>query len=266
MSSAKSAETALLQAKRIADVAKSIGQVIVRRGKALAVSNSSVAAESALQSLRLELERLSEIVRDVDQVLPGVSAAAGREFGEFESVFREGCAARGWRCDGQWPQFVVQAGVDVEILEKSRAIRVGRVKLPGLDAKAVFAELERAVRTLVPANFDVGEFLEQLFAAYEAVRGASGPVPILRVYREFVLARQKIAFWNDVEAKSFVEINASQFRARLSALLDSGRLTTLDGKRVRLFPPLDPKDALFIYLPAERRFGFIGRIEFVSEA
>jgi hypothetical protein len=265
MGSTRSAESDQARVKRIADLAKSVGQVMVRQGKALALTSSNVSVEGALQSLREEIAKLSEMVRDVDLVLPSISSAAGRELGEFETVLREGCASRGWRCDGQWPKFVIAAGVDLEVLEKSRSIRVGRAKLSGIDSKAVFTELERVVRTLVPINFDEAVFLEQLWLAYQSARGVGGPVPILRVYRQFVVARQKGAFWNDVEAKSFVEVSASQFRAQLSALLGSGRLTTKSGDGLRLFPPLDPKDAIFIFLPAEGRFGFIGRIEFSPE-
>lgn len=265
MSSTKTAEIQRPELRRVADSAKSVGQAIARHGKALVGATSGVAVERILHSLRMELGKLSEVALQIDQLLPGISLAVAREFAEFESVLREGCAGRGWRCDGQWPHFVIAAGIDVEVHEKSRAVRVGRAKLSGFDAQAVFAELERSVRLLVPANFNAGEFLEELYAAFEAAKRSSGPVPLLHVYREYVAGRQRSTFWIDVDAKSFVEVNASQFRARLSALLESGCLTTKEGRGLRLVPPLDPKDALFIYLPAERRFGFVGRIEFVSE-
>ena len=60
------------------------------------------------------------------------------------------------------------------------------------------------------------------------------------------------------------ELSADQFRARLSASLESGVRSAPDGRELRLLPPIDPKDAMFIYQPAERRFGFVGRIEFRS--
>ena len=46
-------------------------------------------------------------------------------------------------------------------------------------------------------------------------------------------------------------------------MLEAGVSTDKNGRELRLIPPLNPKDALFIYQPAERRFGFVGRIEFV---
>lgn len=265
MSGTKSSEKQLPEVKRVGEAARLIGQAIARHGKALAAAASGVEAERLLQELRLDLGKLPNVARDVDQMLPGLPAVVAREFGEFESTLREGCAGRGWRCDGQWPHFVIATGIDVEVQEKNRAVRVGR-KLSAIDVQAVFAELERLVPLLVPKSFDAGAFLEQLYAAYEAAQRMSGPVPLLRVYREYVVARQKSTFWSDPVAKSFTEVNASQFRARLSALLGSGRLTTRAGRNLRLVPPLDPKDALFIYLPAERRFAFVGRIDFVSEA
>jgi hypothetical protein len=247
-------------------MARSIGQAIARHGKALAVARSGAESERLLRELRLDLGKVPAVAHDVEQMLPSLTAMVARELGEFESLLREGCAGRGWRCDGQWPQFVIATGIDVEVQDKARTVRVGRTKLSAVDVQAVFAELERSVRLLIPTDFDAGEFLEELYVAYEAVQRASGPVSLLRAYREYVVGRQKSTFWSDAVAKSFIEVNACQFRARLSALLETGRLTTRSGHSLRLIPPLDPKDALFIYLPAERRFGFIGRIDFVSEA
>jgi hypothetical protein len=59
-------------------------------------------------------------------------------------------------------------------------------------------------------------------------------------------------------------MSMDQFRARLSRALEKAAITTPDGRELRLLPPIDPKHAVFLYQPAEERFGFVGRIEFVS--
>jgi hypothetical protein len=59
-------------------------------------------------------------------------------------------------------------------------------------------------------------------------------------------------------------MSMDQFRARLSRALEKTAITTPDGRELRLLPPIDPKHAVFLYQPAEGRFGFVGRIEFVS--
>jgi hypothetical protein len=59
-------------------------------------------------------------------------------------------------------------------------------------------------------------------------------------------------------------MSIDQFRARLSRTLMKNATTVAGNRELRLLPPIDPKNALYLYQPAEGRFGFVGRIEFVS--
>lgn len=38
---------------------------------------------------------------------------------------------------------------------------------------------------------------------------------------------------------------------------------SLGGRNIRLLPSINPKDGLFLFQPAERRFGFVGRVDLV---
>jgi hypothetical protein len=84
------------------------------------------------------------------------------------------------------------------------------------------------------------------------------------VYRAFVVNAQDSRFWRDARSGSFAGIGLDQFRARLTRALEGENPAAPDDRFLRLLPPLDPKDALFLYQPAEKRFGYVGRIEFVS--
>jgi hypothetical protein len=89
-------------------------------------------------------------------------------------------------------------------------------------------------------------------------------VPILDVYREVVIQQQSPRFWRDADPQLFVAIGADQFRARLSKMMEIGVTETSDGRSLRLLPPLNPKDGLFMFLPTESRFAYVGRVEFIE--
>jgi hypothetical protein len=106
--------------------------------------------------------------------------------------------------------------------------------------------------------------MTKLATAYDQARGKSAQAPILEVYRIFVLQQQKSRFWRDARQQVFVGLSLDQFRARLSRALEETADTypSRSGRQLRLLPPLDPRDAIFLYQPFETRFGFVGRIEF----
>ena len=182
-------------------------------------------------------------------------------FMKLDSQIREMCIKRSWRLDGQWPDFMVDFGIPVHVDEDQRAIEVGGEK------RVPIADLEQTLlkitADLVPENFSVGSFLAKLAAGYDSVASTeSVQVPILDVYRQLVIQSQSSRFWRDADTSSFTPLTIHQFRARVSRILQEGVTATTDGRELRLFPPLNPKDAVFVYQPAERRFGYVGRIEF----
>ena len=181
---------------------------------------------------------------------------------QLEADLREICRVRGWRLDGQWPDFVVDYGVSVHVDEKARSVLVGDVRCLE-NAPAITGALTRQVGGLLPKTFSPQRFVESLLHAYEAVIDSKGgQARVLEVYRWFVIEAQSARFWRDAKAALFTSITTDQFRARLSVSLERG-IASAQGRELRLLPPLDPKDALFVYQPAEQRFGYVGRIEFV---
>jgi hypothetical protein len=208
------------------------------------------------------LKTASEAVQATSQKLRADADAA---FSELESDLRDSLRARGWQCDGQWPNFIVQRGVDVKIDEVGRTVQVAGRKVRVASAKATLDVLAAEVEHLIPKGFDSREFVEQIVLAYDALRGDRTTVPILEVYRGYVIARQKPGFWRNAVGGRYEGVSADQFRARLAEAMERGDITVNDGRALRLLPPIDPKDALFVYQPAERRFAFVGRVEFVRE-
>ena len=93
--------------------------------------------------------------------------------------------------------------------------------------------------------------MEQLASAYDQARNDSTQVPIFAVYQMLVIQSQKSRFWRNANKEAFAGIGIEQFKARLTkALADAAETYPMkSGRHIRLLPPLDPRDAVFIYLP-----------------
>lgn len=221
-----------------------------------------------LDSAHEGLKRLAGLVDAIDALRPRLTEAADRQFLELDSTLRSACQQRGWRLDGQWPTFYVERALEVKFSERDRAVAVAGKPLDTCSTTAVSSALEPLVSALLPKGFSARTFVLQLATAYEDARGTRTQVPVLEVYRSLVVRSQRPQFWRDARSSTFTALSADQFRARLTRAMEDGVIDTSDGRVLRLLAPLDPKDALFVYQPAEQRFGYVGRIEFVrpSEA
>jgi hypothetical protein len=182
---------------------------------------------------------------------------------ELESDIRDLCRLRRWRIDGQWPTLIVERAVELKVDPAERTVTVAGRRTAGTTARAIDRALEERVIGLIPHGFDPLKFIGQLAQAYDhACGGHGGEIPVLHVYRALVILLQPVRFWRDARRAVFSELTNDQFRARVSAALEANVTATPDGRELRLLPAIDPKDAVFLYQPAEHRFGFVGRIEF----
>ena len=180
----------------------------------------------------------------------------------LEADLRTECSRRAWAVDGQWPTLYVQRAIRVEIDQAKGLASVGTKKLRSLSLSGILNSIEAEGSTLLPRGFRPEQFIETLVTAYDTLTvGRAQQVSIWDLYRQMVLAGQSSKFWRDARARDFIEISADQFRARLSHTLSVRRARTRDGREIRLFPPLNAKDAMFVFQPAENRFGFVGRVE-----
>lgn len=132
--------------------------------------------------------------------------------------------------------------------------------------EALEAELTQRVMSLIPRDFAPERFLEELFVAYQDAKRTAAQVPVQDVYRQLVLRAQRSDFWKNAQKERYVEITMEQFRARLCRALAGNVVRTKGGNELRLYPPLDAKEGLFMYSPVDRRLGFIGRLEFAVGA
>jgi hypothetical protein len=208
------------------------------------------------------LDRLAQKKEVLARAEQELRARGEREFAELESALRAAVAQKGWKLDGTWPTLYVERGVTIEIDDKARTVKVAGRPVPTASAKDVIVALAQPVAALVPKTFSSKAFLDQLAKAYDEIKGSSTQVPVMVLYRTMVIGQQGAAFWRDARRDRFHELSVDQFRARLTRSLEPGHTSTSDGREIRTLPPLDPKDAIFVYQPAELRFAFVGRIEF----
>ena len=218
----------------------------------------------SLRGLTGAAEPLGGIATELRALEKSWKDRADREFLVFEDRLRRECQARGWRLDGQWPAYYVERAIPVVVDEKQGTVSISESKLQRPMVETVIERLEPVVGDLVPRAFSARSFITSLARAYDRIRDGSAQIPLLSVYRQMICDQQKPKFWRNARSDAFVGMSIEQFRARLSGALEQGVTAGGDGRELRMFPPIDPNDAVFLYQPAEARFGFVGRIEFLS--
>lgn len=203
-------------------------------------------------------EHARRLTRTVDAL---VSEAVLR----LDADFRDACAQRNWKVDGQWPQYYVQRVIRIEVQEREGRAKVGDRIVPTLHMPALVKAVEAELKGLLPAGFDPARFLEALAGAFGRLTSPhEHGAPIWLVYREMLLGQQRRAFWRDGRSALFRSFGEQRFRAMLTTLLEKGVTKAKDGRQLKLLPPLKAEEAMYIFLPAEERFAFVGRIAFVS--
>jgi hypothetical protein len=242
--------------ERVRAFAKQLNDLAVRLRRPEANAKSQVSLLSTLCDSLTQSTMLQSTAKVLAEEWERLSAVS---FLRLESDLREICDKREWRLHGQWPDFVVNYGISVHIDESRHTIEVNdsiRVSLDELQGM-----LAKLSADLVPKSFSANSFLAKLASVYDRLAANGSQVPILDLYKELVIQSQSTRFWRNAAAHSFVPLSMSQFRARFSRMLDAPTLT-VDGRALRLLPALNPKEAVFLYQPSERRFGYVGRIEF----
>lgn len=242
-----------------------VGDVAKRLSRAASEFDAQIASEAAraLEKIRAMLEELATQLPDLRTLMEDAQRRADDAFNQLDTDLREALAAQGWRCDGSWPTLYVERAIAVVIDPKSHTATVSARHVKSVSVERIVESLKPLVPTLIPAQFSAARFMADLVQAYDDTVRDSALVPIFDIYRAFVVRAQRPKFWRDTTGPGFVSISADQFRARLTAALESGVSIGADGRQLRLLPPLDSKEGLFMYEPAERRFAFMGRIEFV---
>ena len=246
---------------KVDGLAKELTRATRRLRLELGAQNLAAASEVA-QGIVDAMSGLSSMRDEIALTVKSWREQLDNKFLELESDLRAECARRSWRVDGSWPSVYVQKAIPVEVDDKDRTVNVNGTKLKWVSAESIVAAIEPLAARLIPKNFEPQVFVEQLAEAYDDVQSNSPQVPIFDVYRAFVVRMQSARFWRDPRPERFNGLTLEQLRARLSSSLEAGCIATKNGRRLALYPPLDPKDGLFLYQPSDRRFAFVGRIEF----
>jgi hypothetical protein len=236
----------------------------VRRAEKGQVPASKVVPQ--LEQGSESLANVAALVEPLRALIKALTEGQERSWLELEVRLKELCESRKWRIDGSWPSFMVDYGVQINFDDRARAVHVSTTKVAGAQIAAIESELSKRVANLVPRDFSPERFIEDLFAAHQDAKRSATQVPVQDVYRSYVIRSQRAEFWKNAVHARFFEVTIEQFRARLSRTLEAGKVKTKEGAELRLYPPLDPKDGLFLYNPVDRRLGFIGRIEFATGA
>lgn len=214
----------------------------------------------AVRALLRELDEVTSMSAPLRDLLETAERAAESELLRIGAELRDACVDKGWTVDGSWPQFFVERSVGVYLDEKARVAIVAGRRVPAVADKVVRA-LSPIVKQLFPKSYTPAGFLEDLAGAADVVARPGSQAPILQVYRQLIIDSQPARLWKDARAEVFVPMSIEQFRARFSRAIE-GSNQLADGRSLRLVPPLDAGDGIFVWQPAENRFGHVGRIQF----
>lgn len=246
-------------ASRVATLAASLAKL----SRSAAAPGELLGRVSALRQAGATLEELAVLNESFRAFVAKEEGSAKLELLQLEAELRDRCAKRDWQVDGNWPSFWIARAISLKIDEATYTAQVSNAKVVAT-ATAIMQALDPLVEELLPARFLAAEFLDLLARAFDSAKASSAQVTAFDAYRALVLQMQKPKFWRNAVAGNFTPLTLDQFRARLSATLEQLPLSTPDGREIRVAPPLDAKDGLFVFLPHERRFAYVGQIEFVG--
>jgi hypothetical protein len=207
--------------------------------------------------------RLGEYEIEVPQELREVQSELDRECqrldAEFWSTFHGACQQNSWSLEGTTSRRILQRAIFVN--SRDGVITVEELQLSATPFVPELVDLLRGhIEGLIPRGFKPQTFLNKLAAAYDSL---SGPPqrPLESVYRAFVCAAQKPAFWTTSNSKSFTSVTRPSFRACLAEALQNNAVCS-DGRIPQFGTSLSPNDIWEIYSPGEGRCVQVGRISF----
>jgi len=247
--------------KKLANSLTDVGKTLSAIGEELKKADTPTILKT-LGSARAACERCLGLVSTIDETAEAVGTEEERRFLELESRLRELGQKHGWAVHGQWPTFHFAHAIEVRVNPKKRTLAVSGETVSATDINQLESLLRMEVKDLLPKSHSPQKWVDALYAAYQNLGQPQAPINAL--YRAMVLNMQSSTLWEDARKEVFRPLSRNQFRARLSNLLTQGVSTTSDGLEMRLLPPLHADDGLFLYQPAENRFGFVGRVQFVK--
>lgn len=237
---------------------------LAETSRKLAEARSPPEIASAANALLAALGDPAALAQDLERAAREAEAASRQGLLSLETDLRAACTRNGWSFNGVWPTFFIEKAIEVAIDEPARSVRVAGKRLD-MAADVIVDTAAPLVRQLLPRAFAPDAFLQSIANAIDVVAAPDAGAPIWQVYRQLVIDAQTSRFWRDAKAESFVPMSLEQFRARLSKSLEA-ESGLQDGRLLRLSPPLNPSDGIFLWQAAERRFGYVGRLQLVRES
>jgi hypothetical protein len=205
-------------------------------------------------------EELSAVLQQAQEI---ATQHARLAFLELESDIKELCERHQWHLDGHWPHFHIERSIEVVVSETKHTVTIDGTKLRGCGIDAIEQSITPIADALFPKPYDRNVFVELLAQSFDACTHRSDErVSIHDLYKQAVLQSQSKTFWRRGVAKDFSELTITQFRARLSTVLD-GNSTDARGRALHVTPPIHTKDGLFLYLGAEDRMAYVGSLAFI---
>lgn len=182
----------------------------------------------------------------------------------FDTDLREALSKQGRRIHGQWPHYYIALVLKLDVDENTLSVRIADESISTLHVPHLIEIIAHQLKTLESAKLQPQDFLDLLVQAYDRLTFATttNSVSVWPLFKEVLCSIQSSSFWKAGRARLFRPFDEQQYRGAITDLMISNTLRSRDGREMKLLPPIKAEDGIYVYQPAEDRFGYVGRIEF----
>jgi hypothetical protein len=235
---------------------------VVLRGYKKQNANDPFALLKWLRSIKAETAQIGE--QSIGEIRQALEDEVRNRVMTFDTDLREALSKQGMRIHGQWPHYYVALVLKLEVDEKTLSVRIADENISTLHVRHLIEIIAHKLKTLESVKFQPQEFLDLLVQAHDRLTlgTTTNSVSVWPLFKEVLCSLQSSSFWKAGRARLFRPFDEQQYRGAITDLMISNTLRSRDGREMRLLPPIKAEDGIYVYQPAEDRFGYVGRIEF----
>jgi hypothetical protein len=221
---------------------------------------------SALSWLQSNNETIAKEAPEIIQLKDQLNALCEDLTSKFDTDFRNAVSSQGLLVSGQWPRYFINHILPVAVDETKQRVHIGEDPPTTPSIEKLIRSIESQLKILKPDPKKLADFLKEVYiACKELTSPANRTVAVWDLYKQIVINRQSSKFWRNASSNNFRPFRELDFKAYITELLKVN-LTSISEQQLRLHPPIQKGDSMYIYQPAENRFSHVGRVEFMPIA
>jgi len=226
----------------------------------------------------------AELATELREIFSYAISLAVGELRKYQPKLQHELQGEGLTVEGSQGEYKVDNLIDVKIIfnedegrceaEIRTCSRCAPIRLKGdISPEKVAHVISQHMKRLKKDRFKDAEFIELLEQAYDNAVSTGGPpqlpekpVPIMDVYRHFLVLLQRERSLTDITGKSFNFVPLDEFVMAIGRLLANNVTRAHDGRMMKLHPERNPRDSIAITNLATGTRQNYGQISFIVKA